>query len=221
MLPLRRAGRGAAAGRCRGRSIPGTRRLAVRRGRCPMHRKPSPADGRRIGPYRLVRELARGGMGVVYLAERADGQFEQRVALKLIKRGMDSDEIHRRFLRRAADPGPAHPPAHRPPARRRRHRRRPAVLRDGVRGRARRSPPTARRGGSGSSERLRLFLDVCEAVRYAHQNLVVHRDLKPAEHPGDRRRRGEAARLRHRQAAEPADADGGDRRARPRPSSGC
>ena len=46
----------------------------------------------------MVRELARGGMGVVYLAERADGQFEQRVALKLIKRGMDSDEIHRRFL---------------------------------------------------------------------------------------------------------------------------
>ena len=56
------------------------------------------ASAGEIGPYRLVRELARGGMGVVYLAERADGQFEQRVALKLIKRGMDSDEIHRRFL---------------------------------------------------------------------------------------------------------------------------
>ena len=55
-------------------------------------------DGTSVGPYRLIREIARVGMGSVYLAERADGQFEQRVALKLIKRGMDSDEIQRRFL---------------------------------------------------------------------------------------------------------------------------
>ncbi len=66
-------------------------------GEPPVEAEPESA-GRRIGAYRLVRELARGGMGVVYLAERADGQFEQRVALKLIKRGMDSDRIHRRFL---------------------------------------------------------------------------------------------------------------------------
>ena len=62
-----------------------------------VHREAS-LEGAAVGPYRVLRELARGGMGVVYLAERADGQFEQRVALKLIKRGMDSDEIHRRFL---------------------------------------------------------------------------------------------------------------------------
>jgi serine/threonine protein kinase len=55
-------------------------------------------EGAIIGAYRLIRELGHGGMGVVYLAERADGHFEQRVALKLIKRGMDSDEILRRFL---------------------------------------------------------------------------------------------------------------------------
>ena len=60
--------------------------------------EPEPT-GRRVGPYRLLRELGRGGMGVVYLAERAEGGFEQRAAIKLVKRGMDSDAILRRFLR--------------------------------------------------------------------------------------------------------------------------
>ena len=136
-------------------------------------------DGRRIGPYRVVRELARGGMGVVYLAERSDGQFEQRVALKLIKRGMDSDEIHLRFLaERQILAQLNHPHI--------------ARLLDGgvsaegqpyfaieyVDGTAITAHCDARR--LGIEERLRLFLDVCDAVRYAHQNLVVHRDLKPS-----------------------------------------
>ena len=56
----------------------------------------SPGSGRRIGPYRLLRLLGRGGMGAVYLAARED-DFEQQVALKLIKQGMDTDEIVRRF----------------------------------------------------------------------------------------------------------------------------
>src|SRR6185503_19568721 len=51
-----------------------------------------------IGPYRVVRELASGGMGAVYVAERADGQFEQRVALKLVRRELDTDLARRRFL---------------------------------------------------------------------------------------------------------------------------
>src|SRR6185295_17576525 len=55
------------------------------------------APGTEIGRYRTVREIGRGGMGAVYLAERAD--IQQRVALKIIKRGMDSDEIVRRFRR--------------------------------------------------------------------------------------------------------------------------
>ena len=53
----------------------------------------------RIGSWRLLRELGRGGMGVVWLAERADGQYQQQAALKLIKRGMDSDAVRARFLR--------------------------------------------------------------------------------------------------------------------------
>ena len=56
-----------------------------------------PMVGRRIGAYRVVRALGRGGMGAVYLAERADGAFEQRLAIKLIKRGMDTDQVLARF----------------------------------------------------------------------------------------------------------------------------
>src|SRR5829696_2001232 len=55
-------------------------------------------NGARVGPFRVVREIARGGMGEVYLAERADGQFDQQVALKLVRSGMASAEVHRRFL---------------------------------------------------------------------------------------------------------------------------
>ena len=134
--------------------------------------------GRVIGPYRVVRELARGGMGVVYLAERADGQFEQQVALKLIKRGMDTDHIHRRFL------------AERQILARLSHRHIARLLDGGVS--AEGQPWFAIEYVEGTTivshcdargldvdQRLRLFLDVCDAVRYAHQNLVVHRDLKP------------------------------------------
>jgi serine/threonine protein kinase len=53
--------------------------------------------GKRIGAYEIVREIGRGGMGTVYLAARADGQFEKEVAIKLLKRGTDTDEVLRRF----------------------------------------------------------------------------------------------------------------------------
>jgi tetratricopeptide (TPR) repeat protein/tRNA A-37 threonylcarbamoyl transferase component Bud32 len=138
-----------------------------------------PSEGRRIGPYRVVRELARGGMGVVYLAERADGQFQQRVALKLMKRGMDSEEIHQRFL------------AERQILAQLNHPHIARLLDGGVS--AEGQPYFAIEYVDGTAitahcearqlaleERLTLFLDVCDAVRYAHQNLVVHRDLKPS-----------------------------------------
>jgi serine/threonine-protein kinase len=139
----------------------------------------APTVEREIGPYRLVRELARGGMGVVYLAERSDGQFEQQVALKLIKRGMDSDEIHRRFL------------AERQILARLGHPHIARLLDGGVS--AEGQPYFAIEFVEGTTildhcesrqlaleRRLQLFLDVCDAVRYAHLNLVVHRDLKPS-----------------------------------------
>ena len=55
------------------------------------------AAGQRIGAYRVLRELGRGGMGAVYLAERADEEFTKQVAIKLLKRGTDTDEVLRRF----------------------------------------------------------------------------------------------------------------------------
>ena len=134
--------------------------------------------GRRIGPYRLQRRLGQGGMGEVFLAERVDGGFEQRVAVKLLKRGLDSDEILRRFqVERQILARLTHPNV--------------AQLLDG--GTTRDGAPyfvmeyvdgqpideycDARR--LGTRERVRLFRSVCAGVHFAHRNLVVHRDLKP------------------------------------------
>lgn len=132
-----------------------------------------------IGPYRLVQEVGRGGMGTVYLAERATGQFQQQVALKLIKRGMDSDAILHRFLHERQILARLHHPSI-------------ARLYDGdVTSDGR--PYFAMEYVDGTpitaycdehrldvEARLRLFQEVCRAVHYAHQNLVVHRDLKPS-----------------------------------------
>jgi eukaryotic-like serine/threonine-protein kinase len=135
--------------------------------------------GRRVGPYRLLRELGRGGMGVVHLAERVEGGFEQRAAIKLVKRGMDSDAILRRFLRerqilaslehagvaRLLDGGVTEDGQ-------------PYFAMEYVEG----EPLTAYcdRRHVGVEERLRLFEEACRAVQHAHGRLVVHRDLKPS-----------------------------------------
>ncbi|MEM6647622.1 MAG: protein kinase [Bacteroidota bacterium] len=133
----------------------------------------------RVGAYRIERTLGRGGMGTVYLAQRDDGQFEQTVALKLVRRGLDTDDILRRFrYERQILAALQHPNI--------------AGLLDGgvsddgrpyfameyVEG----EPITtyANRNSLTTDARLRLFRTVCDAVQHAHQNLVIHRDLKPS-----------------------------------------
>lgn len=135
--------------------------------------------GQRVGVYRLTRQIGRGGMGAVYQAERADGEFQQTVAVKLIKRGMDTDFIVRRF----------------------RHERQilasfehPFIARlldggttaDGV-------PYFVMEYIDGETlynycdghrlpirERLKIFQRICSAIEYAHERQIVHRDIKPS-----------------------------------------
>src|SRR5262245_56732753 len=135
--------------------------------------------GERIGPYRITRLIGRGGMGVVYEAERDDEQFQRQVALKIIKRGMDTDFVRDRFLReRQILASLDHP-----------HIARlfdggatpdglPYFVMEFVAG----EPITTycRRRQLSVNEKLKLFLKVCSAVQHAHQKLVVHRDLKPS-----------------------------------------
>jgi eukaryotic-like serine/threonine-protein kinase len=134
--------------------------------------------GRRIGAYRLVRLLGRGGMGAVYLAERADEAFRQRVAIKLLPWALATAEARHRFqLERQTLARLEHP-----------HIARlldggetadglPYLVMEYVDG-----EPIDRfcqRHDLDLVRRLRLFREVCGAVEHAHRNLVVHRDLKP------------------------------------------
>jgi serine/threonine-protein kinase len=139
---------------------------------------PGDLPGTLVGRYRLLEEIGRGGMGTVWLAERADGQFEQRVALKLVRRGMDSSDIVSRFLRerqilarlehpniaRLLDGGVSEDG-------------RPYFVMEQVAGVPITRACTAR--GLPVGERLRRFVEVCRAVQYAHRNLIIHGDIKP------------------------------------------
>ncbi len=135
--------------------------------------------GTLVGAWRLGERIGHGGMGEVYLAERADGAFEQRVALKLIKRGMDTDEIVRRFLTerqilaRLDHPGIARLLDGGSTA-----DGRPYFVMEHVEG----EPLLAycARHGLSLAERVRLMVRVAQAVDSAHRRLVVHRDLKPS-----------------------------------------
>jgi serine/threonine protein kinase/TolB-like protein/Flp pilus assembly protein TadD len=138
-----------------------------------------PRGGERVGAYVIVRELGRGGMGTVFLAERADGQFEKQVAIKILSRGADTAEILRRFqaerqilarldhpnIARLLDAGTTDDGL-------------PYFIMDYIVG----APVTrfAVAERLSTRQRLELFLKICAAVEFAHRNLVVHRDIKPS-----------------------------------------
>jgi len=137
-----------------------------------------PGAERRIGPYRILRELGHGGMGTVYLAARADEQFQKRVALKIIRSGADSAEVVRHFKReRQILAGLDHPNIAKLLDGGATEDGLPYLVMEYIEGQ-----PLLSYCDSLSlpiPERLKLFQAVCAAVQYAHRNLVVHRDIKP------------------------------------------
>jgi serine/threonine-protein kinase len=136
-------------------------------------------SGERVGPYRLVRRLGRGGMATVYLGERADGLWEQEVAVKLIRRGLDTDDVVARFLsERQILSSLAHPNIARLLDGGTTPGGLPYLVMEYVDG----TPITAYcdRKRLPLDARLDLFASVVRAVQHAHRSLVVHRDLKPS-----------------------------------------
>ncbi|HUF35018.1 MAG TPA: serine/threonine-protein kinase [Gemmatimonadales bacterium] len=139
----------------------------------------APPPVERAGPYRLIRELGRGGMGAVYLAERSDGQYRKQVAVKLVPPGPNAAALGRRFvaerrilasldhpnIARLLDGGIAEGGL-------------PYLVMEYVEGE--RIDAWCDAGRLSVRQRLGLFDAVAAAVQFAHQHLVVHRDLKPA-----------------------------------------
>jgi eukaryotic-like serine/threonine-protein kinase len=135
--------------------------------------------GSRLGTWRVVKEIGRGGMGVVYLAVRDDDQFQKQAAIKVVRHGMDTADVLGRFqyerqilanldhpyIARLLDGGTTSDG-------------RPFFVMDYVEGRP--LDQFCRESTLDIEARCRLFLRILEAVSHAHRNLVVHRDLKPA-----------------------------------------
>ncbi len=135
--------------------------------------------GHRLGAYRVARLVGRGGMGAVYEAARADGQYEQRAAVKVIRRGMETDFVLERFTReRRIMAQLDHPNIARLLDGGTTDDGRPYFVMEYVEGRAISEHCEANR--LSINEKLKLFRQVCAAVQFAHQKLVAHRDLKPS-----------------------------------------
>ena len=140
--------------------------------------RPSPRLGRRIGAYTILEEIGHGGMGEVYRAHRTDGQYEKEVAIKLVRGGYDTAAVLERFrherqilasldhpnIARLLDGGTTDEGI-------------PYLVMELIEG----IPIDQYCDGKrlNISERLRLFVQVASAVQYAHQRLVIHRDIKP------------------------------------------
>ena len=132
-----------------------------------------------IGPYKIIRRIGQGGMGAVYLAARADDQYQKQVAIKLVRTGMNSGFVLRRFLsERQILASLDHPNIARlldggttPDGR-------PYFVMEYIEGEA--ITEYCDKNRLSTVERLKLFQKVCSAVHYAHQNLVIHRDIKPS-----------------------------------------
>lgn len=143
--------------------------------------EPSPMDfdGRRVGVYRIVREIGRGGMGWVFLAERADGLFDRKVALKLLRPSLDDGDAARRFeVERRILAGLEHPSIARLIDAGLTPGGRPYLVTEYVDGRP--IHEYCRTHTLSVTARIKLVMQVAEAVHHAHQNLLVHRDLKPS-----------------------------------------
>ena len=137
-----------------------------------------PADRPTVGPYRLLKRLGAGGMGVVYLAERQE-EFQQKVALKLIMRGLENREIIDRFEHeRQILANLQHPNIGQLLDGGKTEDGLPYFVMEYVEGQPINRFCTERQ--VPVPQRLDLFRQVCEAVAFAHRNLVVHRDIKPA-----------------------------------------
>jgi serine/threonine-protein kinase len=138
----------------------------------------APAPGRRLGPYRLLREIGTGGMGTVYLAVRDDAQYERQVAVKVLRAGLADPAARHRFLaERQILARLEHPAIARLYDGGTTADGRPYLVMEWIDG----LPLTGYCDQNRLSieARLSLFLQVAAAVQHAHQNLLVHRDLKP------------------------------------------
>ncbi len=138
----------------------------------------NPLVGKHIGPYLVEEELGYGGMGVVFIGRRDDKEFEQKVAIKILKQGLSTKYLVKRFenerqilanlqhpnIAKLFDGGKTSDGL-------------PYLIMEYIEGK----PLTEYCDEKNLSikQRLELFVDVCSAVHYAHQNLIIHRDLKP------------------------------------------
>lgn len=135
--------------------------------------------GRRLGAYRIIREIGQGGMALVYLGERDDQNYRKQVAIKMVKPGIDTEQVLQRFrnerqtlaaldhsnIVKLLDGGTSEDGS-------------PYLVMDYVEGLP--IDQYCDLNKLSIDDRLRLFRDVCSAVQYAHEKLVIHRDLKPA-----------------------------------------